>query len=107
MEQITHEYSNFPKEVIKKHHFKDVDDSIAAIVNQIKELQASGLYRQASRVIAQNKDVLGTYIIDASTINEIMEHIRNTEIFSLQEHQCVYVGNKPITCNQGDIWIGA
>lgn len=106
MEQTTHEYSNFPNELITKHNFKDVDDNIASIINQVKKLQASGLYNQASRIIQQNKDVLGKYVIDANIINGMIEHIRNTEIISLQARQCVYVGKKPLTCNKGDIWIG-
>lgn len=107
MNQTTHEYSNFPNELITKHNFKDVDDNIASVINQIKELQASGLYNQASRIVAQNKDVLGQYIIDSSIVNELIEHIRNTEIVSLQAQQCIYVGDKPLTCNNGDVWIGA
>lgn len=104
--QATHEYSNFPDEVIQKHNFKDVDDKIASVINQIKELQVAGLYNQASRVIDQNRDVLGQYIIDADTINSIMEHIRNTQIVALQTRQCIYVGSKPYTCSNGDVWIG-
>lgn len=106
MEQTTHEYSSFPQEIIKQHHFKDVDDNIASVVNQIKTLQSKGLYNQAARVVDNNRDVLGQYIIDSSLINEMIEQIRNTQLYALQQQQCVFYGNKPLTCNDGDIWIG-
>lgn len=106
MEQITHEYSKFPQEIIRQHHFKDVDDTMASVVNQIKSLQNEGLYNQAARVIENNRDVLGQYVIDSSMINEMIEQIRNTQIYALQQQQCVFYGSKPLTCSNGDIWIG-
>lgn len=36
----THEYSNFPNSLIQQHHFKDADDSVASLINEITDLNA-------------------------------------------------------------------
>lgn len=104
---FTHEYSSFPEKVIETRHFKDVDDSIAAIVNTIKTLQAKGLYEEAADIIARNKATLKHYIIDTALINELIEHIRNTEIYALTARQSIYTTDtEPYACLNGDVWIG-
>ena len=35
MSEYSREFSNFPSEKITKHNFKNVDDTIASIINQI------------------------------------------------------------------------
>ena len=39
MEQFENEFSNFPAKKIVKHNFKNVDDNIAPLVNQINSFQ--------------------------------------------------------------------
>ena len=38
MAKYTNEYSKLPYQIMELHNYKDVDDSIAEIVNQIKSL---------------------------------------------------------------------
>lgn len=93
---------------ITKHNFKNVDDDIASVINQIKSLQSQGLYGQASRIIdANKKDVLEQFIIDATTFRTWEEEIYNTQSYAKQVQQCIYFDNNEPDCQYGDIWIGA
>ena len=42
MASYTNEYSQLPFQIMQRTYFKDVDNSVAELVNQIKELQAKG-----------------------------------------------------------------
>ena len=42
MASYTNEYSRLPNEILTLHNYKDVDDTVAPYVNQIKILQAQG-----------------------------------------------------------------
>lgn len=107
MTDYTHEYSNFPNEVITKHNFKDIDNNIATIVNTIKSLQSQGLYNEVSKLIKDNKSELSKYFVDMSVINGMVEHIRNAQIYALGSRQSIYTDeDEPIICLDNDIWIG-
>ena len=58
MTEYSREFSSFPHKKITRHNFKNVDDNIAPIINQIKSLQLQGLYNQAARIVQDNCDVL-------------------------------------------------
>ena len=77
MSEYSREFSNFPSEKITKHNFKNVDDTIASIINQINSLRSQGLYNQASRIIQNNYDILSHYIVDAITFRTWEEEIYN------------------------------
>lgn len=76
------EFSNFPTKLITRHNFKNVDDSIAYVINEIITLRSQGLYNQASRIVDANKDVLPQYIIDAVTFRTLEEEIYNTQRYA-------------------------
>lgn len=103
----TYEYSNFPNSIIEIHNFKDVDSSIAVILNTIKSLQSRGLFEEAAKICSENKNILKPYVIDSSVINELVEQIRNTQIYAMSNRQYVYTEQtEPETWIDGDIWIG-
>ena len=105
--QYETEFSNFPHQKITKHNFKNIDDNIAPIINQINSLRAQGLYNQASRIIDANKDVLAQYVIDAVTFRTWEEEIYNTQRYALKIQQQIYFDDEePDYCEEGDIWIG-
>lgn len=107
MPQYETEFSNFPQQKITKHNFKNIDDSIAPIIDQINSLRAQGLYNQASRIIDANKDVLAQYVIDAVTFRTWEEEIYNTQKYALKMQQQIYFDDEePDYCEEGDIWIG-
>lgn len=107
MPQYETEFSNFPHQKITKHYFKNIDDNIAPIINQINSLRAQGLYNQASRIIDANKDVLAQYVIDAVTFRTWEEEIYNTQRYALKIQQQIYFDDEePDYCEEGDIWIG-
>lgn len=107
MAGYTHEYSQFPNALWEKHTFKDADDSIAQVLNNIKSLQSQGLYNQAQRIVEQNKDVLGQYMIDSQYFNHMDEEIRNLEIYARQVQQSIYIQTaEPSECATNDVWIG-
>ena len=90
MADYTHEFSNFPNEILTRHNFKDVDDSIASIVNQIKTLQANGEYDRAAEYIDMNKDTLGPYVLGSEYLNTIYEETRNVEIYTKAKKQQIH-----------------
>lgn len=107
MSQYEKEFSNFPKQFIALHNFKNVDDSIASVINQIKSLQLQGLYNQAARIMENNKDILPQYIIDAITFRTIEEEIYNTQRYAKKIQQQIYFqDDEPDYCEEDDIWIG-
>lgn len=106
MNYYENEFSNFPTKKITKHKFKNVDDDIASIVNQINTLRSQGLYGQASRIIQANLDVLNQYVIDATTFRTWEEEIYNTQLYAKQVQQCVYFDDVEPDCQYNDVWIG-
>ena len=102
----TNEFSNFPTNVITLHKYKDVDDNIASVINKINLLRGQGLYNQATRVIHDNNDVLKNYVFGANQINAIIEEIRNTQIYSREVQQSVFIQDEEPDGLNGDIWVG-
>ena len=100
------EFSNFPEQKITLHHFKNVDDNLASIINEINELRSKGLYNQAVRVIQNNSDVLGQYIVDAITYRTWEEEIYNTQVYAKKMQQSVYFDKEEPDCIEGDVWLG-
>lgn len=107
MAYYTHEYSNFPFELLKLHHFKDADNTVANEINQIKILQAQGNFDKVNEIIQANKDTLGQYCHGADYINEIDEATRNVQIFAKSKKQSIYyMMEEPEWATTSDVWIG-
>ncbi len=106
MSQYENELSNFPHRKITKHNFKNVDDKIADIINQIKSFQLQGLYGKAARLIENNNDILSQYIVDAVTFRTWEEEIYNTQKYAKQQQQCIYFEEEEPDCIEGDVWLG-
>ena len=90
MADYTHDYSQFPSQILTRHNFRDVDDSIASIVNQIKLLQSQGKYSQAANYIETYKATLGPYVLSSEYMNLIDEETRNLEIYARAKKQQIY-----------------
>ena len=105
MANYTNEYSRLPYQIMELHNYKDVDDSIAEIVNQIKSLQSQGLFNQANRLVENNKDVLGRYVFSVEAFNAIEEETRNLEIMCKEKKQSIYFEQEPDNPEKNDIWI--
>ena len=106
MANYTNEYSRLPYQIMELHNYKDVDDSIAEIVNQIKSLQSQGLFNQANRLVENNKDVLGRYVFSVEAFNAIEEETRNLEIMCKEKKQSIYYNEEPSNPALYDVWIG-
>lgn len=108
MSKYETEYSNFPSKKITKHHFLDVTDEIATIVNQINALRAQGQYSQAAQLIQKNKEILSQYIIDAETFRTWENEIYNAQKYAKQVQQSIYFeeNEEDVDCLEGDVWIG-
>ena len=107
MAYYTHEYSNFPFELLKLHHFKDADNTVAEEINQIKILQSQGKYDEVNKIIQEHKDILGQYCHGADYINEIDETTRNVQIFAKSKKQSIYyMDEEPEWAAASDVWIG-
>ena len=107
MSEYSREFSNFPSEKITKHNFKNVDDTIASIINQINSLRLQGLYNQASRIIQNNYDILSYYIVDAITFRTWEEEIYNTQKYARQKQQSIYFDESEEDFDgiEEDVWI--
>ena len=105
MARYTNEYSKLPYQVMELHNYKDVDDSIAEIVNEIKNLQSQGLYDQANRLVENNKDVLGRYVFSVEAFNAIEEETRNLEIMCKERKQSIFYEEEPNDPLLYDVWI--
>lgn len=108
MANYENEFSNFPVQKITKHNFKNVDDSIADVINQINSLRARGLYDQAASIIQDNIDVLSHYIVDAITFRTWEEEIYNTQKYARQVRQSIFFDEreKDFDGIEGDVWLG-
>ena len=103
----THEYSKLPIEIMDRHFFKDVDNTIAPLINQIKELQANCEYDKVNEIINQNISNLSQYVLSSDYMNAIDEETRNLEIFAKSKKQQIFYDNEvPEYASELDIWIG-
>lgn len=106
----SHELSQFPEQIIELHNFKDLASeetpaSVLAIVAEIKEKVAEGLYTEAAQILRENKDVLRPYYIDADIINFLDEEIRNLEIYTKIRKQSFYYQKFVPFAVVGDVWV--
>ena len=103
MTEYENEFSQFPSKKITLHHFKNVDDTVAPVINQINELRSQGLYDQAARIIQNNSDILSQYVADAVTFRTWEEEIYNAQKYAKQVQQCVFLDEEePDDCLEGD-----
>ena len=106
MSAYSNEYSNFPQKEITLPTFKNVDNTVGEIVSKINALRNQGLFAEAAAVIRNSTEDLTHYIIDASTINTLIEEIYNTQIYARQKQQFIYFGEtEPDTVVAEDVWI--
>jgi hypothetical protein len=108
MSNYSTEFSNFPSKKIIRHNFKNVDDNIAGIINQIIALRSQKLYNQAARIVQDNFDVLSHYIVDAITFRTLEEEIYNTQKYARQVQQSIYFDESEEDFDgiEGDVWLG-
>ncbi len=103
----TNEYSRLPEQIMERHYFKDIDNTIADLINQIKTLQAQGQYDRVNAIIKENKENLAQYVIGSDYINAIDEEIRNLEIYAKSKKQSIYYEeSEPEYAVHSDVWIG-
>lgn len=108
MAEYSKEFSSFPAKKITRHNFKNVDDNVASIINQIKSLQLQDLYNQAARIVQDNFDVLSHYIVDAITFRTWEEEIYNTQKYARQIQQSIFFDEDEEDFDgiEGDVWVG-
>lgn len=107
MSEYENEFSQFPARKITKHNFKNIDDIVAPLINEITSLRLQGLTTQAAIIIQNNANLLAPYIIDATVFRTLEEEIYNTQKYAKQIQQSVFIDEtEPVECQIGDIWIG-
>lgn len=104
MSSYTNEYSKLPEELFTPHNYKDVDDSIAPLVNQIKVLQAKGQFSKVNEIIASRTD-LQPYIFGADDWNALEEETRNLEILTKSKKQQIYCQSTEPDGGDCNVWI--
>lgn len=105
MASYTNEYSRLPTQIMKRHFFKDVDNSVADLVNEIKILQKNGAYDKVNNIIKSRPD-LKRYVVSSEHINAISEEIRNLEILAKSRKQCIFYQEDEPEAIYADVWIG-
>lgn len=108
MGKFEQEFSNFPVKKITRHYFKNIDDDIAPIVNEINALRAQGLYSQATNLIQENFNTISHYIVDAVTYRTWEEEIYNTQKYARQKQQSIFFDESEADFDgiEGDVWAG-
>lgn len=106
MSQYENEFSNFPKKLITRHNFKNVDDTVANLINKINSLRSKGAYAEAANYV-QNNPSLSQYVVDAVTFRTWEEEIYNAQKYAKESQQSVYFDDEePEYCIEEDIWLG-
>lgn len=106
MSQYENEFSNFPQQLIIKHNFKNIDDTIANLINQINMLRSQGAYTEAVNLIQHNPS-LSQYIVDAVTFRTWEEEIYNTQKYAKAQQQVIFFEDEePEFCLEDDVWLG-
>lgn len=107
MARFTHEYSNFPDELIQIVNYKNVNDTIGELINQINDYRQQGNYAAAQILISDYATQLKAYNLDMTVINKIIEEIRNTQIKSRVAGQFLSIDeDEPDGVWDGFVWIG-
>lgn len=100
----TNEYSRLPNQIMELHHYKDIDNTVANEVNQIKILQAQGQYNKVNEIIANNPN-LKQYVFGVDDFNAICEETRNLEILTKSKKQCIYFQQNEPEGESSNVWI--
>ncbi len=101
------EYSQFPQELIALHNFKNIDQTIVNLINNINSYRSRGEYAEAASLIDNNKELLSQYIVDATTFRTWEEEIYNAQKYAKQAQQVIYFDDEePEYCIEEDVWLG-
>lgn len=107
MAKFTHEYSNFPDELIHLEGYKNVSDTIGELINQINAYRNDGNYTAAQILINDYASQLKKYNLDMSIINKIIEEIRNTQIKAYVAGQFLSIEeDEPDGIWDNFVWLG-
>ena len=104
MASYTNEYSRLPNEILTLHNYKDVDDTVAPYVNQIKILQAQGKDGKVKEMRKARAGV-GPDVFGAEDAMALQEETRNLEILALSKKQCVYYQEEEPDGGNANVWI--
>ena len=104
MASYTNEYSKLPQELFTPHHFKDVDDTVAPLVNQIKLLQSQGKLNKVNEII-KNRPDLQPYVFGAENWNALEEETRNLEILTKSKKQQVFCQTEEPDGGDCNVWL--
>lgn len=104
----THELSQFPNAPINLPTFKDVDDNVKSIIEQIRQYRIAGNHTAAASLINANKDLLRQYNFSAEDVNRVVEDIRNTQLYIQAKKQQFYyaASSANFIASDQDVWIG-
>jgi len=108
----TYEYresnKSLPYAIPEKITYKDVDESVAELVQQIENYILAGNYAAASDLMTENEELLNSYKIDATDVNRLIEDIRNTQIYAKSRKQEIYFDpDEPGFLEHDDVWISS
>ena len=107
MAKFTHEYSNFPDELITIVGYKNVNDTIGELINQINAYRLDGNYAAAQILIDEYATQLKKYNLDMEIINTMVEEIRNTQIKSYIAGQFLSIEEEePDGMWENFVWLG-
>ena len=107
MAKFTHEYSNYPDQLISLTNYKNVNDTIGELINQINQYRNDGNYAAAQVLISDYATQLKPYNLDMSIINMMIEEIRNTQIKGKVAGQFLSIEeDEPDGVWDNFVWIG-
>lgn len=115
MAKYTYEFRNkaeaFPQTVPDVTVYKNIDDEVASVVNNVNKYVQSGMFDKAASEVAtwdmqHPENPLSNYTIDSTVINRLGEDIRNTQIYARRNMQEIYIQeSNPGEVDDGDVWV--
>ncbi len=96
--------SKFPDALIPVGDKKDVDNTVASLINQYYSYVDSGNISRAKELYEANKSELQKYIIDMEYINRLEEEIFNTGLGALKVTTSVVQDYEPLDQGENAYW---
>ena len=108
---MSHKYSResgslFPNKIMELTKCKDIDQTVAPIIQQIYTAQENNQFERASQLLDQNYTKLKPYIINSILINKLTEELYNTQIYAYTKLQQVFVSDTEpsLVLEKDDFW---
>lgn len=96
--------SQFPNKIIDIGTRKDVDDSVASLINQYYQFMNHNQLEEATQLYHEHEDTLEPYMIDMKYCNRLEEEIYNVCLLALLNTSSVISPSEPYIQDNDSFW---